>query len=110
MAIKNLDLDPDAPKKPGSTFSEYGSATMIYGNSRSQKTLSPGIDSQPGEIDCVESIPGLLNVYKFGALAHTVNHLLNLASLEVSNKLTDFSASQLDMTKCHGTDHWLLRH
>jgi hypothetical protein len=26
---------------------------------------SPGIDSQPGGIDSLESIPGLLNVYKF---------------------------------------------
>jgi hypothetical protein len=28
--------------------------------------MSPGIDSQPGGIDCLESIYGLLNVYKFG--------------------------------------------
>jgi hypothetical protein len=81
LVTKNLDLDPgDAPKNPGSTFSrpENPELEFVY------LLRSPGIDSQPGEIDSVESIPGLW-----------VTHPLYLASLEVTHKLTDFSASNL---------------
>jgi hypothetical protein len=67
-------------KKSGSTFKKYG------------------------------SIPELLKCLQIRALAHTLNHLPLPCFNESISQTDGFLSGQLDMTKCHGTDHWLLRH